>query len=130
MQSARRNLILFVLLAMTALVAAPSAHAQQVTLKSATLTRDKTSGVITAHVTIFKQYAGYHVSIDAWTLGVAHATSVSPWIPPRGISTVTLTFPGSAGSPGTQAPLTVSGRWSISGWGGGRWHQSLTVTLP
>ena len=96
-----------------------------------TLTRNTSSGVITASVTV--QNDGYQpatgLQITSAKLGTA-ATSTSlpmalPDLPAGATKAVTLTFPGSAGASGASVPLEVIGSYA-----NGTFDSSVGVTLP
>ncbi|HZT43652.1 MAG TPA: choice-of-anchor tandem repeat GloVer-containing protein [Chthonomonadaceae bacterium] len=102
-----------------------------VKLASATLSRDSSTGVITANITL--KNVGYNAAsntnITKATLGAASTTTTLPAsvgsIAAGSTGTASLTFPGSAGTSGQVVTLKVSGAFT-----GGKFSGSLKVTLP
>ena len=100
-------------------------------LVSATLTRNSTTGVYTATVSL--KNIGFltapTVKITKSSLGAANTSTTLPVtvgnIAAGATATASLTYPSSAGSPGTVVTLKVSGTFT-----GGTLSGSLKVTLP
>lgn len=98
---------------------------------SATLSRNSTTGVITANLSL--KNMGYltasNVRITKATLGAANTGSALPVsvgsIAAGASGSAGLSFPGSAGAAGTVVSLKVSGTFT-----GGTFSGSLKVTLP
>ena len=100
-------------------------------LTAATLSRDPTTGVYTATITL--KNVGYiaapNVTLKKATLGAAATTTALPAnigsLAAGASGGTSLSFPGSAGASGTVVALKVSGTFS-----GGTFTGTLKVTLP
>ena len=101
------------------------------TLSSATLTKNSTTGEYTANVTL--KNTGFQtapsVTITSSTLGAAATNTALPVsvgsIAAGATATPALTYPSSAGTSGTKVTLKVSGKFT-----GGTFTGTLKVTLP
>lgn len=100
-------------------------------LTAATLTRNATTGVYTANVTIknIGHKTAANTTLTSTTLGTAATSTALPvalgTVPAGATASASLSYPASAGSPGSVVMLKIMGTFT-----GGRFSGALKVTLP